>query len=106
MCCTRFCFLCCAGEYVAVERVESVLKNCPLAEQVWVYGNSFESCLVAVVVPKEKALLAWADKQGLQGTYQVKPRRRPRRRPGLLCLLFCSCCKLTILQQTCGVLVC
>lgn len=86
---------------MAVERVESVLKNCPLAEQVWVYGNSFESCLVAVVVPKEKALLAWADKQGLQGTYQV----RLRRRPGLPCLLFCSCCKPTILQQTRSVLV-
>lgn len=56
-----------------MERIESVLKTCPMAEQVWVYGNSFESCLVAVVVPKEKALLDWADKQGLDGSYQVKP---------------------------------
>jgi hypothetical protein len=61
-----------AGEYVAVEKIESVLKTCPLAEQVWAYGNSFESCLVAVVVPKQKPLMAWADKQGLQGSYEVR----------------------------------
>lgn len=35
-----------AGEYIAVERVENVYKACSLVEQIWVYGNSFESCLV------------------------------------------------------------
>jgi long-chain acyl-CoA synthetase len=60
-----------AGEYVAVEKIESVLKGCGLVEQVWVYGNSFESCLVAVVVPQEKSLKAWADKTGLNGTFEV-----------------------------------
>lgn len=57
---------------MAVEKVESVLKTCPLVEQIWVYGNSFESCLVAVVVPQKKALMAWAAKHGLQGTYEVR----------------------------------
>jgi long-chain acyl-CoA synthetase len=61
-----------AGEYVAVEKIESVLKGCGLVEQVWVYGNSFESCLVAVVVPQEKSLKAWADKAGLKGTFEVR----------------------------------
>lgn len=28
--------------------------------QIWVYGNSFESFLVAVVVPERKALEDWA----------------------------------------------
>ena len=32
---------------------------------VWVYGNSFESFLVAVVVPNELALRAWAKKAGV-----------------------------------------
>ncbi len=31
--------------------------------QVWVYGNSFENVLVAVVVPSEPALNAWAERE-------------------------------------------
>lgn len=54
-----------------MEQIESVLKRCPLVEQIWVYGNSFESSLVAVVVPSEKALQAWASKQRVQGSYEV-----------------------------------
>ncbi|WIA33081.1 hypothetical protein OEZ86_006237 [Tetradesmus obliquus] len=58
------------GEYIAVEKIENVLKSCPLVEQVWVYGNSFESCLVAVAVPAEKPIMAWAAGRGIRGTYQ------------------------------------
>ena len=36
-------------------------------EQVWVYGNSFKSCLVAVVVPKTTALMDWAKGAGKTG---------------------------------------
>lgn len=36
-----------------MESVEAVFKKNPALEQIWVYGNSFESCLVAVVVPAE-----------------------------------------------------
>ena len=35
---------------MAVEHVESVLKKNTLFDQLWVYGNSFESFLVGVVV--------------------------------------------------------
>ncbi len=48
------------GEYVAVEKVEGAYKKSPAVEQIWVYGNSFESCLVAVVVPAAGQLRAWA----------------------------------------------
>ncbi|KAK9828036.1 hypothetical protein WJX81_003948 [Elliptochloris bilobata] len=50
------------GEYIAVEKVEAVYKKNSLVEQIWVYGNSFENVLVAVVVPNEAALAAWAEK--------------------------------------------
>eukprot|EP00899_Mesostigma_viride_P024273 jgi/Mesvir1/502/Mv11370-RA.1 len=48
------------GEYVAVEHVENVLGKCSLVDMIWVYGSSYQSSLVAVVVPNQPALLAWA----------------------------------------------
>jgi long-chain acyl-CoA synthetase len=53
------------GEYIAVEKLEATFKKAPLVEQVWVYGNSFKSQLVAVVVPAAPALKAWAKEAGL-----------------------------------------
>ncbi|KAK9825324.1 hypothetical protein WJX74_009471 [Apatococcus lobatus] len=57
------------GEYVAVERLEETYKAASLVEQVWVYGNSFESALVAVVVPDRAGLLQWASKAGVKGSF-------------------------------------
>lgn len=54
------------GEYVAVEKLESSYKKNLLAEQVWVYGCSFKSCLVAVVVPSD-AIKSWAAGAGITG---------------------------------------
>jgi long-chain acyl-CoA synthetase len=54
-----------AGEYIAVERVENTYKQCDLVEQIWIYGNSFESCLVAVVVPREHQIRALASSAGV-----------------------------------------
>lgn len=48
------------GEYVAVENIENIYLRCNLIASIWVYGNSFESFLVAVVVPEKKALEDWA----------------------------------------------
>ncbi len=57
----------CAGEYIAVEKVEAVYKKNPLVEQIWVYGSSFESTLVAVVVPNQDVLSTWATNNGVTG---------------------------------------
>jgi long-chain acyl-CoA synthetase len=38
-----------------------------LVEQVWVYGNSFESALVAVVVPAESAFRSSLAAAGIEG---------------------------------------
>jgi len=48
------------GEYVAVEKVEEAFSKTPGVDMVWVYGNSFESSLICVVVPNEDALMTWA----------------------------------------------
>ena len=57
------------GEYVAVEKLEETYKSVSLVEQVWVYGNSFESTLIAVVVPVESELMSWAKSAGLSGGF-------------------------------------
>ena len=40
------------GEYIAVEYLEGIFSRSPNVEQIWVYGDSHHSFLVAVVVPK------------------------------------------------------
>lgn len=40
-----------------------------LYTQVWVYGNSFESCLVAVVNPNKKAVESWAGSNEVSGDF-------------------------------------
>ena len=37
-------------------------------EQIWIYGNSYESVLVAVVVPDEKNFKSFAQQAGAQGS--------------------------------------
>jgi long-chain acyl-CoA synthetase len=37
--------------------------------QIWVYGNSFESSLVAVVNPNKQALERWAESNGVTGDF-------------------------------------
>ncbi|KAF1862179.1 hypothetical protein Lal_00026703 [Lupinus albus] len=53
------------GEYVAVENLENVYGQVPIIESIWVYGNSFESFLVAVVNPRKQALEQWAQENDI-----------------------------------------
>ncbi|CAI9104436.1 OLC1v1003104C1 [Oldenlandia corymbosa var. corymbosa] len=58
------------GEYVAVEGLESTYSRCPLVTSIWIYGNSFESFLVAVVVPEKAALEDWAVQNNMEGDFK------------------------------------
>ncbi|KAJ3683080.1 hypothetical protein LUZ60_013307 [Juncus effusus] len=53
------------GEYVAVENLENIYGIVPDLDMIWVYGNSFDSCLVAIVNPNEQALKRWAENNGI-----------------------------------------
>mmetsp|Transcript_11190 Transcript_11190/g.35370 ORF Transcript_11190/g.35370 Transcript_11190/m.35370 type:complete len:281 (+) Transcript_11190:1459-2301(+) len=48
------------GEYVAAEKIETALLRCPLLAQLFVYGDSLKSYLVAVAVPDAEEVAAWA----------------------------------------------
>ncbi|OIW13006.1 hypothetical protein TanjilG_15455 [Lupinus angustifolius] len=52
------------GEYIALEHLENVYGITPIVEDIWVYGNSFKSMLVAVVVPNEEITNKWAYSNG------------------------------------------
>jgi len=47
------------GEYIAPEKIENVYGRCKYVAQVFVYGDSLQSTLVAVVVPDEENLKEW-----------------------------------------------
>lgn len=44
------------GEYVALEKVESLMCSHPFIAQIFIYGDSFQSYLIAIVVPDPIAL--------------------------------------------------
>lgn len=52
------------GEYVALERLEKLYSITPIVEDIWVYGDSFKSSLVAVVVPNHEQAEQWAHQNG------------------------------------------
>eukprot|EP00179_Madagascaria_erythrocladioides_P022260 CAMPEP_0198336050 /NCGR_PEP_ID=MMETSP1450-20131203/20728_1 /TAXON_ID=753684 ORGANISM="Madagascaria erythrocladiodes, Strain CCMP3234" /NCGR_SAMPLE_ID=MMETSP1450 /ASSEMBLY_ACC=CAM_ASM_001115 /LENGTH=669 /DNA_ID=CAMNT_0044040755 /DNA_START=77 /DNA_END=2086 /DNA_ORIENTATION=- len=52
------------GEYVSPEVLENEYVKCKLISQIWVYGNSFEAFLVAVVVPDPITCSKWAAEKG------------------------------------------
>merc|ERR1711916_148696 len=58
------------GEYVAAEAIEGVLQKNPFVGQVWVYGNSFYTCLVTVIVPDKEVLMGYAKTNKLEGSFE------------------------------------
>ncbi|CAK9163063.1 unnamed protein product [Ilex paraguariensis] len=57
------------GEYVAVENLENIYGLFPDIDMIWIYGNSFESFLVAVVNPNKQAIEHWAEENGVSGDF-------------------------------------
>ncbi|RLN02548.1 hypothetical protein BBO99_00007620 [Phytophthora kernoviae] len=55
------------GEYVAAEKIENVYAKSKFVAQLFVYGDSLQSCLVGVLVPDPDVLKAWAQDHGLSG---------------------------------------
>ncbi|KAK3136107.1 hypothetical protein QOZ80_5BG0428200 [Eleusine coracana subsp. coracana] len=54
------------GEYIAPEKIENVYAKCKFVTQCFVYGDSFNSSLVAIVAVEPQVLEAWAASEGIQ----------------------------------------
>lgn len=54
------------GEFVAVSRLEALYSTSPLIHQIYIYGNSARSFLLAVVVPSDGGVDAAAIAQSLR----------------------------------------
>jgi long-chain acyl-CoA synthetase len=57
-------FISSSKEYVAAEKIENILNQSLLIGQNFVYGDSFQSALVAIIVPDEEAVQKWASDSG------------------------------------------
>ncbi|XP_071398171.1 fatty acid CoA ligase Acsl3-like [Centroberyx affinis] len=59
-----------AGEYVSLGKVEAMLKNCPLVDNICAYANSDETYVIGFVVPNQKQLQALADQYRIRGSWE------------------------------------
>lgn len=58
------------GEFVVPDKIEAAYQNLDLISQIYVYGDSTQSRLLAVVVPEEAVFLGAAASKGLSGTFR------------------------------------
>jgi long-chain acyl-CoA synthetase len=66
------CFKLAQGEFVAPEKIETAYSTSPFVAQIFVYGHSLESFLVAVVVPDEAYVQGvWAVSKNLPTDFEA-----------------------------------
>uniref|UniRef100_G3SZX1 Long-chain-fatty-acid--CoA ligase n=1 Tax=Loxodonta africana TaxID=9785 RepID=G3SZX1_LOXAF len=58
------------GEYIAPEKIENIYIRSEPVAQVFVHGESLQSFLIAIVVPDVETLCPWAQKRGLEGSFE------------------------------------
>ena len=51
---------------MAAEKLEIIYGQCPMVSQIFVYGDSARSFLVAIVVADKSGVMVWAKEHGLQ----------------------------------------
>lgn len=59
------------GEYIVPEKIESIYIRSRYVLQVFVYGESLKSCIVAVIVPDVDVVKCWALENNIPGTLSV-----------------------------------
>ncbi|TTE96765.1 Long-chain-fatty-acid--CoA ligase 6 [Bagarius yarrelli] len=57
------------GEYISPEKIENIYIRSEPVSQLYVHGDSLQSCLVGIVVPDPEVMPSWAKKRGIVGCY-------------------------------------
>ncbi|KAK3555889.1 hypothetical protein QTP86_029801, partial [Hemibagrus guttatus] len=57
------------GEYISPEKIENIYIRSEPVSQLYVHGDSLQSCLVGIVVPDPEVMPSWAQKRGIGGCY-------------------------------------
>ncbi|CAK4672493.1 unnamed protein product [Aphanomyces euteiches] len=64
--------------YIAAEKIENIYIKSPFIAQIFLYGDSYQSCLVAIVVPDPEIVQDWAAKKNVpDGNNLAKMVTRP-----------------------------
>ncbi|XP_074343151.1 long chain acyl-CoA synthetase 6, peroxisomal-like [Apium graveolens] len=72
------------GEYIAPEKIENVYSKCKFVAQCFVYGDSLNSSLVAVVSIDPDVFKAWAVAEGFKSKNMGELCKEPRARAAVL----------------------
>lgn len=58
------------GEYIAPEKIDNIYLQSEVMAQVFVHGESLQAFFIAIVVPDVESLPSWAEKRGLQQSFE------------------------------------
>ncbi|XP_065214083.1 long-chain-fatty-acid--CoA ligase 5 isoform X2 [Planococcus citri] len=64
----RHIFKLAQGEYVVPDKIESVYMRSQYVRQIFVYGESLKSSIIAIVIPDVHVVKSWALERGLPNT--------------------------------------
>ncbi|KAI8064419.1 hypothetical protein BC940DRAFT_306204 [Gongronella butleri] len=75
------------GEYIALEKLESIYKSCLFVGNICVYADSLVGKPVALAVPLEPAVRKWADENGVEEKDWERLCQTPKVRKAVLAAL-------------------
>lgn len=58
------------GEYIAPEKIENTLSTSKWILQLFVYGDSYQTYLIGILVPNKDVVMKWAGNHNLKGSYE------------------------------------
>lgn len=58
------------GEYIAPEKIENIYLASQFVGQIFVHGESLQSCLVGIIVPDKEMTMTWCKEKNITGSWE------------------------------------